>query len=212
MPPTLVIDPEKPAPDALERAAAVLERSGVIVYPTETFYALGARAWDPAACARVFDLKGRDEAKKLPLIAADLAQVLEIASGPRDLLEKLASRFWPGPLTLVVAARAGLGGGLAGLATLAVRVSGCAVARELARRIEGPITATSANRAGEPPAETAGAAAAVFGSGVDLLLDGGRAPGGAPSTIVDLTRGEPALLRPGPIDFREVLAALDPRA
>lgn len=200
-----IIDPDRPDPELLDQAAAILKRSGVVAYPTETFYALGARAVDEAACARVFLLKGREETRRLPLIVADLDQVFQIAAGPSGAVKRLAARFWPGPLTLVLPARPG--GGF-GSGTLAVRVSASTVARELARRIDGPLTATSANRSGEPPAESADAVEAVVGSEVDLILDGGRTPGGAPSTIVDLVGGEPVLLRPGPVDFGEVLRAL----
>jgi len=191
-------------PELLDQAAVILRDSGVIVFPTETFYALGARAQDAAACARVFSLKGREEGKLLPLIVADLDQVLRITAGPQAAVEKLASRFWPGPLTLVLPARPGLWG----WPTLAVRVSSSAVAREIARRIGGPLTATSANRSGEFPAETAEAVEAEFGSNVDLILDAGRTPGGAPSTIVDLSVEKPVLLRPGAVDFEQVLQAL----
>ena len=200
----VVIDPERPSSELLDQAAVILRESGVIAYPTETFYALGARAQDAAARARVSSLKGRDESKLLPLIAADLEQVLRIAEEPHAAVEKLASRFWPGPLTLVLPARPGLWG----WPTLAVRVSSSAVAREIARRIGGPVTATSANRSGELPAETADAVEAEFGSKVDLILDGGRTPGGAPSTIVDLSEGEPVLVRPGAVDFEAILQAL----
>jgi L-threonylcarbamoyladenylate synthase len=200
------IDPDAPAREAIARAGEVLRGSGVVAYPTETFYALGARAADPAACERIFLLKGREEGKPLPLIAADLEQVLLVAAELPDCLSRLAARFWPGPLTLVLRA------GLPGWTSLAVRVSSCPAARELARAAGGPITATSANRSGQPPARTADQVEAAFAAcapPLDLILDGGATPGGLPSTIVDLTGGEPRLLRAGPIDFQQVVRELE---
>lgn len=193
------IDAERPQKDAIERAAAIVRGGGVVAYPTETFYALGASAENEGARERLFALKGREAQKLLPVIVADVDALARLAALSARALS-LAERFWPGPLSLVLPRKSGRG-------TIAVRVSGCRAARELAAAA-GPLTATSANRSGEPPATTAAAVEAVFGDALDLVLDGGPTPGGLPSTLVDLTSDEPVLLRKGAVDFQEVLTWL----
>jgi L-threonylcarbamoyladenylate synthase len=198
---------DTPAAEALEQAAAVLERGGLLVYPTETLYAVGARALDPAAGARVRDAKGRADDMPLPLIAADLEQARALGGAWPEEAARLAARFWPGPLTLVLPAARGLpvqvtaGGG-----TVAVRVPGRALPRRLCQAA-GPLISTSANRSGEPPATRCADALASLGSAVELALDGGPCAG-APSTIVDLSSGVPRILREGAIPRAEVLAVL----
>lgn len=204
----LVVDALQPDPEVIELAARRLRQGAVLAYPTETFYGLGAGAFNSGAHRRILELKKRELGKSLPLIAADRSQVEMLTESVPDSLERLAAAFWPGPLTLVVPARPGLGGPLADAMTVAVRVSSSAIARELARAAGFPLTATSANRARQVPPKTARDVEIALGEGVDLLLDGGPTPGGKPSTIVDLSEGEPRLLRAGPIGFEDVLAAL----
>ncbi len=163
------------------RIAAHLVEGGVAIYPTETFYALGADPSSPAGVREVFRLKKRSPDAPLPWIAADEAQVREVCllSGAA---EELARKHWPGPLTLVLRRRDDPG-------TIAVRVSSHPLAREVARALGRPVISTSANRSGFPPATTAEAAVAAFpDAGIPILvLDAGVTPGGAPSTIVDAT-------------------------
>jgi L-threonylcarbamoyladenylate synthase len=202
------VDVWHPEPEVIELAARRLKQGAVLVYPTETFYGLGARAFDSKANRRILELKEREEGKPLPLIASDRDQIEMLTGHVSEDLERLAEAFWPGPLTLVVPARPGLDGPLAHVMTVAVRVSGSVIARELARATASPLTATSANRTRQLPPKTAGEVELALGGEVDLLLDGGPTPGGKPSTIVDLTRGEPRLLREGPVSFENVLGAL----
>jgi L-threonylcarbamoyladenylate synthase len=188
-------------------AAAVLRRGGVIAYPTETFYGLGALASDGEAVARLVRAKGRPDGKPLPLLGADVAQ-LEAVATFSPLARRLAAAFWPGPLTLVLPARPGLhpaitGGG----GTVGVRVTGGAVAAALASAAGGVLVATSANLAGEPPPTTAGGLDPALRARLDLVLDGGSTPGGAPSTVVAVEDGRLTLLRPGAIAMEAVLAA-----
>lgn len=204
-----------PLPPALlarvEAAAAALRRGGVVAYPTETFYGLGALAADGAAVARLVAAKGRPDGKPLPLLAADLAQVEAVATLPA-LGRRLAAAFWPGPLTLVVPARPGLhpavtGGG----ATVGVRITSSPVAAALARAAGGALVATSANLAGEPPAADAAALDPALVARLDAVLDAGPSPGGLASTVVAL-EGEGAgarlrLLRRGPVPPEAVAAA-----
>jgi len=146
----------------------VLRRGGLVAYPTETFYGLGALARDRAALARLARAKLRPEGKPLPLLAADLAQVEEVAVVTPEAA-RLAARFWPGPLTLVLAAVPGLDDAItAGTATVAIRVPGSDVARALARAAGGALVSTSANVSGEPPPADAAA--------LSPALDARRAP------------------------------------
>ncbi|HSF15637.1 MAG TPA: L-threonylcarbamoyladenylate synthase [Vicinamibacteria bacterium] len=195
------VDPRAPAEPVLAQAVEVLSRSGVVAYPTETFYGLGAAALDEDACQRVFEIKGRPRDSPLPWIVADLGQIESVARLDR-LSRLLVSRFWPGPLTLVVPLSRGQG-------TVAVRVSSLPIARALAKGLGAPITATSANRAGEPAPVTADEVAQRLRE-IDLLLDGGPCAGGLPSTIVDVTAGgRPILVRAGAVAYDDILRFLD---
>lgn len=182
-------------------AAAVLRGGGIVAYPTETFYGLGALARDAGALARLAHAKGRPDGKPLPLIAADLGQVEEVAAVDAAA-RALAARFWPGPLTLVLPAAPDLDPLVtAGSGTVAIRVPGSELARALAREAGGALVSTSANLAGEPPATTAGALAPALLAVLDHVLDGGATPGGLPSTIVALDGGAPRLVRAGAVPF-----------
>jgi L-threonylcarbamoyladenylate synthase len=206
------IDPEHPGPDRLAAAAAVLRKGGLVAYPTETFYALGADALDSAAVEKVFSAKGRPGAMPLPVVVGDVGDLARVAAHLPAGAQELIDAFWPGPLTLVLPSAAGLperllGGGK----TIGVRLSPHPIARGLARALGGPIVATSANRSGHPAPATAADAAAELQDGVALVLDGGRTRGGAPSTIVDLSLDPPRLVRAGPISSLAVEAALGRR-
>ncbi len=194
-----------PLPEALQArlaaAAGSLRRGGVVAYPTETFYGLGALASDGAAVERLVRLKGRPDGKPLPLLAADLAQVELVAELP-PLARRLAAAFWPGPLTLVVPARPELHAAITGGgATVGVRVTSSPVAAALARAAGGALVATSANLAGAPPAATAAELDPRLVARLDLVLDAGPAPGGLPSTVVAVEGGVLRLLRPGVVPF-----------
>jgi L-threonylcarbamoyladenylate synthase len=198
-----------PALEARVRAAAeVLRRGGLVAYPTETFYGLGALARDAAAVARLARAKGRPDGKPLPLLAADRAQVEEVAAlGP--VAARLADAFWPGPLTLVLPAREGLPEAiLAGTGTVGIRVPGSEVARALARAAGGAVVSTSANLSGEPPPSEAAALASGLVARLDAVLDGGRTPGGLPSTVVAIEGDGVRLVRAGAVPFGEVEVAL----
>ncbi len=196
---------------ALAEAAAAIRRGAVVAYPTETLYGLAA---DPAredAVAAVFAVKGRGSGEPLPLIAADTIAASRLAATWSEAHARLAAAFWPGPLTLVVPLRPGVvaAGVTAGRADVAVRVSSHPVAHALAASApSGLITATSANRSGSPPAATADAVALALGDALALIVDGGAAPGGPASTIVDVSHGPPRLIRPGPVPFDRVLEFL----
>ena len=186
----------------------MLRRGGLVAYPTETFYGLGALARDRAALARLARAKLRPEGKPLPLLAADLAQVEEVAVVTPEAA-RLAARFWPGPLTLVLAAVPGLDDAItAGTATVAIRVPGSDVARALARAAGGALVSTSANVSGEPPPADAAALSPALVARLDHVLDGGTTPGGLPSTIVSLGADGPRLVRAGVVPFEVVVTYL----
>ncbi len=191
----------------IEAAAAVLRRGGIVAYPTETFYALGALASDAGASARVASVKGRPGEKPLPLLAADLAMV-ETAAVLGPLARPLAARFWPGPLTLVLPARAGLPPPVtAGTATVGIRIPGNEIARALSRAAGGPIVSTSANLSGQRSVARAEDLAPSLRALLDAVLDGGPTPGGLPSTVVVVSGEDVRLVRAGAVPWDEVLAA-----
>jgi len=178
----------------------VLRGGGLVAFPTESFYGLGAHALNPEALARVFDVKGRPESKPL-LVLVDgpgMAETLgaEISAGARALM----ARHWPGALTLILKARPHVPTGLTGgTGTIGVRMPGHPIALGLVRAAAFPVTAPSANPSGQPPPVTALAVREYFGGQVDLILDGGPTAGGAGSTIADCTTWPPRVLRQGPV-------------
>ncbi len=190
-------------------AAEVLRRGGLVAYPTETFYGLGALARDAAAVERLAHVKGRPDGKPLPLVAADRAQVEEVAE-LGGAAARVADALWPGPLTLVLPARPGLAEAIAaGTGTVGIRVPGSEVARALARAAGGAIVSTSAILSGEPPPSSPGALAPDLVARLDAVLDAGRTPGGLPSTVVEVAGdGGVRLLRPGAVPLEQVRAAL----
>ncbi|HEU4383714.1 MAG TPA: L-threonylcarbamoyladenylate synthase [Anaeromyxobacteraceae bacterium] len=188
------------------RAAEVLRGGGLVVYPTETFYGLGALVASAAAVARLAAAKLRPEGRPLPLVAADPAMARAVAVAFPPLAERLAARFWPGPLTLVLAAAPGLPPEVAGDGTVGVRVPDNALARELSRLAGGPLISTSANPSGGPPPTRPGDLDPGLVSRVDVVLDGGETPGGLPSTVVAVEPGGPRLLRAGAVPWDAVRA------
>jgi L-threonylcarbamoyladenylate synthase len=193
--------------DGIAHAAEMLRAGGVVAFPTDTLYALAVDPRRDDAVERLFALKGRRPEAAVPLIAADLDQAMQAGEFSSKELT-LASVFWPGPLSIVVSARstlsrAALGGGT----TVAIRIPAHPIARELAASFVFAITATSANASGEPAAETAADVAAYLPD-VDVILDGGRAIGGRPSTIVRIDGGVLTLVRAGAIAWDRVLKSL----
>lgn len=190
-------------------AAAALAGGAVAAYPTETFYALGAAAFVKKAVDRVYRLKKREAAKALSVVACDLDMVREIAGARTPAFTALAGEFWPGPLTLVLPAAPGVPEFLAGPGrTIAVRIPPLPWLRDLVRELGEPLTATSANLAGEKELADPRDVEALFAGRIDLLVDGGPAPGGLPSTIVDLAGEHPRILREGRIPRERIESLL----
>jgi len=188
---------------------AILRRGGLVAFPTETVYGLGADASNPAAVARIYQVKGRPAGH--PVIV-HIGHAEELARWAREIPEsakKLAVRFWPGPLTLVLKRSPGVGDHLTGGEdTIGLRIPGHPVALQLLREFGGGIAAPSANRFGRISPTTAEHVRRDLGSEVDLILDGGACEIGIESTIVDLSRGRPVLLRPGRIAAGDIATTL----
>lgn len=178
-----------------------LRAGGVICYPTETFYALGADPWNESGCKRLRDLKRRPDEKDLPLIAANAEMIAQFCDTSDPRFEVLAKRFWPGPLTLVLPALRGPG-------SYAVRVSSHPPAMRLSLVFGGPIVSTSANLSGEPPVANPELLHASLREKVDVLIDGGVCRGGLPSTIVSLLARPASILREGAVASAEIMELL----
>lgn len=185
-------------PAAVERAAKALLGGGLVVLPTETVYGLAALASDPAATRALFGRKGRGADVPIAVLCADAEQAMALAQEPSPLAAELAARHWPGPLTMVLPRRPGLGWCLGEpAATIGLRCPDHGLVRALAARV-GPLATTSANRHGLPTPSSATEAAEQLLGPVDLVLDGGSIAG-TPSTVVDLTDGDPRVLRQGAV-------------
>src|SRR6185503_5679560 len=159
---------------AVDQAAAVLRADGLVAFPTETFYGLGAAALRPAAVRRIFAVKGRPESKPLLVLVDSIAMAEALAAVVPPRARELMARHWPGALTLVLRARPEVPAEItAGSGTIGVRLSAHPVARALVTALGGPVTAPSANPADLPPPTTAAGVVGYFGSAVDIVLDGG---------------------------------------
>jgi L-threonylcarbamoyladenylate synthase len=189
--------------DAFFREANRLVSSGgIIALPTETFYALAAHPFQEKALERLFDLKERPPEKPVLLLVANPAMLASVAAGLPEPGAALISKFWPGPLTLILPAKPGLSGRLTGgTGTVGVRQPRQSVTGRLIHFLGHPLTGTSANRSGQPSLTSALEVERVFGGEVPLILDAGPCPGGLPSTIVDLCRHPPRLVRAGAIEL-----------
>lgn len=195
---------DDPAEAVVAAAVEALGPGGVLVYPTDTLYAIGGRASDAAAAAAVRSAKGRDDGKPLPLIAASVDQVRALSSPLGPAVEALARRLWPGPLTLVLPLVGALPDAVtSGSPTIAIRVPAASFARALCERA-GPLVSTSANKSGGAPPRRFEDAADAVGRAARLLIDAGSLPG-TPSTIVDVTAGSPRLVREGSVAWSDVL-------
>ena len=194
------IEPEKVPDDVIETVADILLRDGMMAYPTETFYGLGAVCFSGKAVRRIYRLKARDAGKPLSLIVSDLDMIAVIADVPPPVFFPLASEFWPGPLTLVLKASPSFPARLTGPGhTIGVRIPPVSWLRRLVHEVGLPITATSANISGEGEISDPAEILRTFNDKVDIIMDGGATPGGRASTIVDITGPMPRILRKGAV-------------
>jgi L-threonylcarbamoyladenylate synthase len=194
-------------PLAQVRALAVLRRGGLVAFPTDTVYGVGALAFDAAAVSSIYTAKDRPVEKAIPVLVADPADLAKISQELSQAAVRLANRFWPGSLTLVVRKHPDLPEAVSATSTVGVRVPDHPVARALLRAA-GPMAVTSANLSGQPSPSTAQEVFAQLGGRIALIIDGGKTPGGVPSTVVDCVCAKPQILRAGPVSEAEIWAVL----
>ncbi len=185
---------------AVAQAAQVVRAGGIVAFPTETVYGIGASADGDAGIARLAALKGRDPSKPIALLLSDFSLAERFAADIPPAARRLADRYCPGPITLVLPARAG---GMVGL-----RVPDHPLALAVVAACGGALCATSANAAGGPPARSADAVLAALPRGLDLVLDAGSTPIGAPSTVVRVDGATSEILREGAVSAADVAAAI----
>jgi L-threonylcarbamoyladenylate synthase len=202
---------ERPRREAIELAASIIRDGGLVAFPTETVYGLGADAMNENAVRKIFEAKGRP-ADNPCIVHVDSRDMLDrVAGGLGDKAEHLIHKFWPGPLTLVLERKPEVAPSVsAGLSTVAVRMPGNEIALELIRAARTPIAAPSANVSGRPSPTTAAHVLEDLGGRVDLILDGGNASIGIESTVLDVTTDPPMILRPGWITHEMLSAAIGP--
>lgn len=191
--------------EVIKKSADVLISGGVIAYPTETLYGLGAKYDLEHAHERIFFLKKRPEEKALTLIIGQVEQLSLIAESLSEVAKELIHNFWPGPLTLVFKARQSISKNLKLNDTVAVRIPGDSFALRLAKSVNFPITATSANISNLPAAREVETILNYFNANLDLIIDGGKTAGDQPSTIVDVTGQKAKIVRQGVIDISKFL-------
>jgi L-threonylcarbamoyladenylate synthase len=194
----LQLDAKSPRPEVNEQAAAVIRAGGLVAFPTETVYGLGADALNEAAVARIFEAKGRPSDNPLIIHVAGREMLDVVATGISKNAERLIERFWPGPLTIVFQRQPVVPFSIsAGLPTVAVRMPKHEVALALIRASKTPIAAPSANRSGKPSPTLASHVLEDLRGQVDLILDAGATEIGVESTVLDMTVDPPVILRPG---------------
>jgi L-threonylcarbamoyladenylate synthase len=192
------LDAQHPDPTLIQRAASIIRSGGLVAFPTETVYGLGADALNPSAIRRIFEAKGRPADNPLIVHICDRAMLDLLTSEVSASAESLIAAFWPGPLTLVLKRRPEVPDSVsAGLATVAVRMPRSPIALELIHRVERPIAAPSANLSGRPSPTTATHVSRDLEGRVDMILDGGPTNIGIESTVLDMTSEPPVILRPG---------------
>ncbi|MCK5314007.1 MAG: threonylcarbamoyl-AMP synthase [Anaerolineales bacterium] len=194
-------------PQALTRAVEVLEHGGLVAFPTDTVYGLGALVHNPDSIAKLYAVKERDSAKAIPILVGSIADLDQVSSNINQTARRLAETFWPGPLTLVVLRHPALPDIISPYPTIGVRMPAHSAALNLLG-LTGPLAVTSANLSGEPSSRTAKEVLGQLSGRFSLILDSGRSPGGQPSTVVDCTQSKLVLLRPGPLTVAELKVAL----
>ena len=195
------------ASDAISRALEILKAGRLVAFPTDTVYGVGALAFDRKAVESIYAAKDRPIEKAIPVLIGDPDDLEKVGIHIPASAYKLASRFWPGPLTILVPKRADLPESVSATSTVGVRVPDHVVARALLRAA-GPMAVTSANISGRQSPVSAEEVYEQLDGRIDLILNGGKTPGGVPSTLVDCTASELKVLREGPISLEDLLSAL----
>lgn len=193
--------------ESIHRALRVLLKGGLVAFPTDTVYGLGALAFDGEAVESIYLAKDRPIEKAIPILIGDDKDLGKLSDDISDDVRRLVSHFWPGPLTVIVPKKATLPEAISATTTVGVRVPDHPVARELLREA-GPMAVTSANMSGQSSPATAQEVFDQLNGRIDLIIDGGRTPGGIPSTLLDCTGSEIKVLREGPITLEQILSVL----
>ena len=188
----------------IEKGVKILQKGGVIAFPTDTVYGLGADAFNSTAVENIYEIKNRPKHRQLPLLIADVERLMTLADPIPEIAWFLARRFWPGGLTLVLPKTDSLPAYLAPGPTIAVRVPDHPVCLALIQRLGNPIIGTSANISGQPAALTANEVEQQLGEKIDFIINGGNCPGGKESTVVDVTHESLIILRQGIIPADEI--------
>jgi len=193
--------------DAIRRALEILRAGGLVAFPTDTVYGVGSLAFDRKAVESIYTAKDRPIEKAIPVLIGDTDDLDKIAMDIPNMALKLASHFWPGPLTILVPKQPGLPEAVSATSTVGVRVPDHEVARALLRAA-GPMAVTSANISGQANPTTAEEVFTQLNGRIGLIIDGGKTPGGVPSTLVDCSGENIRILREGPIAEEELLSVL----
>ena len=193
--------------EAILQALDVLRNGGLVAFPTDTVYGIGALAFDGNAVESIYAAKNRPVEKAIPVLIGDATDLEKVGTNISESARRLADRFWPGPLTIIVPKRRDLPEAVSATPTVGVRVPDHDLARALLR-LAGPMAVTSANISGAQSPVSAQEVYEQLGGRVALILDGGRTPGGVPSTLVDCTSAELKVLREGPLALEQLRAAL----
>ncbi len=191
----------------IQQALAVLKNGGILAFPTDTVYGLGALAFENTAIESIYIAKDRPIEKAIPILIGDLSDLDQVAENIPSMALRFAARFWPGPLTCIVPKKQTLPLAVSATSTVAVRIPNHPDALTLLRAA-GPMAVTSANISGQPSPSTAKEVHSQLNGRIPMILDGGKTPGGVPSTLVDCTGKEPVILRDGPISLADLLSAL----
>ena len=195
------------SPHAIRRALEILQSGGLVAFPTDTVYGVGALAFDQRAIESIYAAKDRPVEKAIPVLIGDKEDLAKVADDVPLVALRLIDRFWPGPLTVLVPKKATLPEAISATSTVGVRVPDHEVARGLLR-LAGPMAVTSANISGKASPITARQVLAQLGGRIAMIIDGGETPGGIPSTLVDCIGTEIQILREGPISKDELLSAV----
>jgi len=210
MPTTVTLNPDFPDEFSVREIVRCLRAGGIIIYPTETFYGIGALFTIENTLKRLFSIKQRDAGKPVLLLIPDVAFIKNISSAVPPVLEKLAEIFWPGPLTLLVAAQPHLSSLVTGQnRTVGIRVSSNPIVQALLALLQDGITSTSANISGDVSPSSIEEIPTALLNTVDIVIDGGKTPGGSPSTVFDIASTPYKTVREGAISTRQIMKVLE---
>jgi len=204
------VDPLRPDPEVLDRAVSILRSGGVVVFPTQLLYGLGADARNPAAVARVFEIKRRPAEKPVSILISRIDMLKDLVTGSSAAARAIMDRLWPGGVTLVFSADPGLPGNLTATSgKIGIRLPMHPVSASLCRAANIPITATSANLSGHPGCSRIDMLPESIIAEVDLVLDTGPLPGGPGSTVLDVSVDPPKILREGMVPAERIRAVME---